>query len=323
VLNELILVINKMIESLHYIIEHALETLKHYENEDFRIKTTMKCSGELADLMNGIDNLGESISLMLVENKKNGLVLQNSSNNLLNNTDILNKNAKQAALKLEKTVEAIEQISNNITSNTQNVFKMGEFANEVTNSVSIGQDLANQTTQAMEDINQEVSAISDAITVIDQIAFQTNILSLNAAVEAATAGEAGKGFAVVAQEVRNLATRSANAAYEIKTLMQNATTKANNGKDIADEMINGYTNLNDNMNKTMELILNIEEASKKQQNAIEQINDSVNSLDKQTQDNTSIANQTNNIATQTSEIANKLVEDANSKEFNGKENITI
>ncbi len=82
----------------------------------------------------------------------------------------------------------------------------------------------------MDEINEQVNSINEAITVIDQIAFQTNILSLNAAVEAATAGEAGKGFAVVAQEVRNLAARSAEAAKEIKELVETATTKANSGK---------------------------------------------------------------------------------------------
>jgi methyl-accepting chemotaxis protein len=97
--------------------------------------------------------------------------------------------------------------------------------------------LANKTTQAMEEINVQVNSINDAISIIDQIAFQTNILSLNAAVEAATAGEAGKGFAVVAAEVRNLANRSAEAAKEIKTIVENATIKANNGKNIANTMI--------------------------------------------------------------------------------------
>ena len=84
--------------------------------------------------------------------------------------------------------------------------------------------------KAMDEINETVININEAISVIDQIAFQTNILSLNAAVEAATAGEAGKGFAVVAQEVRNLASRSAEAAKEIKDLVENATVRANNGK---------------------------------------------------------------------------------------------
>ncbi len=87
-------------------------------------------------------------------------------------------------------------------------------------SIEEGQKLATYTVESMDSINDQTQAIADAITVIDQIAFQTNILSLNAAVEAATAGEAGKGFAVVAQEVRNLASRSAEAAKEIKSLVE-------------------------------------------------------------------------------------------------------
>ncbi|MEA3512789.1 MAG: methyl-accepting chemotaxis protein, partial [Campylobacterota bacterium] len=181
-----------------------------------------------------------------------------------------------------------------------------------------GQNLANQTTTAMDEINTEVTAISEAITVIDQIAFQTNILSLNAAVEAATAGEAGKGFAVVAQEVRNLASRSAEAANEIKALVENANDKANSGKNIADKMIDGYTGLNENISKTIELISSVEAASKEQQTGIEQINNAINTLDTQTQQNANVASQTKTIASDTKSIAFDIVENANSKEFNGK-----
>src|SRR5574344_729166 len=128
---------------------------------------------------------------------------------------------------------------------------MSKLASNVTNSVTKGETLANQTTESMNEIDKEVNSINEAITVIDQIAFQTNILSLNAAVEAATAGEAGKGFAVVAQEVRNLATRSSEAAKEIKELVENATKKADLGKKISEDMIIGYKTLNEDIIKTI------------------------------------------------------------------------
>ncbi|MCG3716590.1 methyl-accepting chemotaxis protein, partial [Aliarcobacter butzleri] len=170
-------------------------------------------------------------------------------------------------------------------------------------------------------INNQVNLINDSISVIDQIAFQTNILSLNAAVEAATAGEAGKGFAVVAQEVRNLASRSAEAAREIKAIVENATSKANEGKEIANNMIEGYKELNINISETINLIGDIQNASKEQLLGIEQINDAVNSLDRQTQQNAMIASQTNDIAIVTEEIAKLVVKDANAKEFIGKNEV--
>ena len=198
---------------------------------------------------------------------------------------------------------------------------MSNYANNLSASASKGQNLAEETTTSMDEINKEVNAISEAISVIDQIAFQTNILSLNAAVEAATAGEAGKGFAVVAQEVRNLAARSADAANEIKLLVENATSKANQGKSIADTMIEGYTGLNANIQNTLELINDVETASKEQKMGIVQINDAITSLDKQTQENANIAAQTKDVAEETDTIAKLVVSNADAKEFVGKNDV--
>jgi methyl-accepting chemotaxis protein len=232
--------------------------------------------------------------------------------------DKLSISSNEAAASIEQTAAALEEITSNMSNNSLNVMKMVQYANELTTSANLGQDLATQTTNAMESINVQVSTINEAITVIDQIAFQTNILSLNAAVEAATAGEAGKGFAVVAQEVRNLATRSAEAANEIKSIVENATAKASDGKKIANEMINGYTGLTSNISNTMDLIKNVESGIKEQQTGIEQINNAINSLDKQTQENANVASYTQNIANKTQEIAKEILEDVNNKNFLGK-----
>jgi methyl-accepting chemotaxis protein len=131
----------------------------------------------------------------------------------------------------------------------------------------------------------------------------------------------GKGFAVVAQEVRNLASRSAEAAKEIKSIVEEATKKANEGKDIANEMIQGYKSLNDSINSTINLISDVEMSSKEQLSGIEQINDAVNQLDQQTQQNAAISTQTNDIAITSDKIAKLIVEDANKKEFHGKNDI--
>nr|WP_219993661.1 methyl-accepting chemotaxis protein [Aliarcobacter cryaerophilus] len=315
-------VLNLMGEHLESNVNNVLDVLEQYSNHNYLNKIDQKGLKEhLLKLANGVNVLGNSITSMLVENKSNGLTLEQSSSLLLANVDKLNLSSNEAAASLEETAAALEEITSNIRNNTGNIARMAKYSNEITKASSEGEKLANSTTTAMDEINTQVNLVNDAISVIDQIAFQTNILSLNAAVEAATAGEAGKGFAVVAQEVRNLANRSAEAAKEIKSIVEEATKKANEGKDIANEMIQGYKSLNDSINSTINLISDVEMSSKEQLSGIEQINDAVNQLDQQTQQNAAISTQTNDIAMNLDEVAKLIVEDANKKEFEGKNEV--
>ncbi|XOB63623.1 methyl-accepting chemotaxis protein [Campylobacterota bacterium DY0563] len=315
-------VLNKMAENLEHNIDNVLNVLERYTNFNYLDKVnTTGIKEDLLKLANGVNSLGDSITTMLVENKSNGVTLHDSSTVLLDNVGKLNNSANEAASSLEETAAALEQMTGNIRNNTQNIAKMAEISNNVTKSANSGEKLANDTVASMEDIDTQVTAINEAISVIDQIAFQTNILSLNAAVEAATAGEAGKGFSVVAQEVRNLATRSAEAAKEIKGMVENATKKADEGKEIATNMINGYKMLNQDITQTIELISDVEMSSKEQLTGIEQINDAVAQLDQQTQQNAEIASQTNDIAISTDSIAKVIVKNANEKEFKGKDSV--
>ena len=321
-LMQLSTVINGMGDILEKNIENILDVLEKYSSYNYLNKvSTNGLKEQLLALANGVNSLGDSVTSMLKENKSNGLTLEQSSNVLLLNVDKLNLSSNEAAASLEETAAALEEITSNIRNNTESIAKMSQLSNGVTKAVNEGQAMANQTTTAMDEINVQVNLVNEAIGVIDNIAFQTNILSLNAAVEAATAGEAGKGFAVVAQEVRNLATRSAEAAKEIKAIVERATVKANEGKNIATNMIDGYKNLNSNISSTMNLISDIENASKEQLLGIEQINDAVNQLDQQTQQNAMIASQSHDIALSTDEIAKLIVSDANQKEFEGKNEV--
>ncbi len=323
-LNELKNVLNKMADNLELNINNILNVLDKYTHYEYLEEvSTDGLKEQLLKLANGVNDLGGSITNMLIENKTNGMKLDRSSDILIERVAILSNNANSAAASIEETSAALEEINANLVSNNINVQKMADYSQEVNTSVKEGENLAKKTTLAMDEINAQVTAINEAITVIDQIAFQTNILSLNAAVEAATAGEAGKGFAVVAQEVRNLATRSTEAAKEIKNLVESANIRANEGKGIADRMIDGYTKLSSNITNTMDLIQDVSSSSKEQESGISQITQTVSSLDKQTQENASIAQYTNEIAIETDVISKRIVSDADEKEFHGKNSIKI
>ncbi len=319
-LNYISKAINDLVTNLRKNFTLVSDILHEYRKSDFRRKLDdSHVVKDFKTIFEGVNLLQETITSLLIENKSNGMTLDESSNILLNNVDKLNISSNEAASSLEQTAAALEQITSNIRNNTQNIAKMASYSNNVTNSANSGEKLANQTTLAMDEINVQVNSINEAISVIDQIAFQTNILSLNAAVEAATAGEAGRGFAVVAQEVRNLASRSAEAAKEIKTIVENATSKANQGKEIARNMIEGYIQLNENISNTINLIADIEMSSKEQLLGIEQINSAVTQLDQQTQQNAVVASQTHDVALLTDKIAKLVVNNANAKEFIGKD----
>ncbi|AXH12589.1 methyl-accepting chemotaxis protein [Halarcobacter bivalviorum] len=316
--------LNSMIENIKGNIDSISSVLKEFSNYKFVSKVDNKgMEGDIAALINSVNFLTDEISKLLKESLTIGMTLDSSSDQLISNVDKLNISANEAATSLEETAAALEEITSTIINNSENIAKMSNYAQELSLSAKDGQNLANKTTIAMDEINTQVTAINEAIIVIDQIAFQTNILSLNAAVEAATAGEAGKGFAVVAQEVRNLASRSAEAAKEIKDLVENANLKANEGKNISANMISGYDKLLENIDKSTHMINEITSASKEQKSGITQINDAVTQLDQQTQQNAAIATQTHDIALSTDKIAKEIVSDANAKEFLGKNEVNL
>jgi methyl-accepting chemotaxis protein len=290
------------------------QTLQSYANRDFTAKLH-KDSGTVGE---NIINMNRMITKILQDNQEDGLTLQKNSNELTINVQTLSSNATSQAASLEETAAAIEEITGNIRQTSQKAQEMSTISSKTKQSAITGKDLASKTVNSMEDINNTVININEAITVIDQIAFQTNILSLNAAVEAATAGEAGKGFAVVAQEVRNLAARSAEAAKEIKDLVESATIKANEGKEISSTMIKGFEELETNITGTNLLIDDVTFAAKEQDIGMSQISDAINKLDKFTQENASIAEKTNSIAKETNSIANDIVENVNLNNFEGK-----
>ena len=310
--------INKMLDSLNADMSILKDTIEQYANDDYtkRIDIKPKLKENMLAVLQGVNTLGNTLSKSAKYNLENGSRLETNSSSMTASMNNLSNKANEQAASLEETAAALEEITSITRSNAESATKMASLGQTVKKSVTTGQSLASRTASAMDEINEKVTAINEAISVIDQIAFQTNILSLNAAVEAATAGEAGKGFAVVAQEVRNLASRSAEAAKEIKSLVEDATGKANDGKNISADMIKGYDELNKHITETIHIIENVTTASKEQMTGIEQINDTMNVLDRVTQENASEANSVNSIAQEVARLAEELVQDAQHKKFN-------
>jgi methyl-accepting chemotaxis protein len=318
-LEELKSLLNNMLDNVQKLvgtnINSLSDVLEEYANRNFTKKIDPSCSGKIGS---DIINMNKMITKILQDNQEDGIGLQTRSGELTSNVKVLNENATSQAASLEETAASIEEITGNISQTSEKAQEMLHISADTQDSANKGKDLATKTVNSMDDINDTVIAINDAISVIDQIAFQTNILSLNAAVEAATAGEAGKGFAVVAQEVRNLASRSAEAAKEIKDLVESATVKANEGKKISTSMIEGFNDLEEKIQNTSNLIDDVTNAAKEQNTGMAQISDAVNQLDRFTQENASIADKTNSIAQETYEIAKDIVDNVSNNNFDGK-----
>ncbi|MDY0328561.1 MAG: methyl-accepting chemotaxis protein [Arcobacteraceae bacterium] len=308
--------LNLMIVDTHTTLNKINYTLRQYSESKFDYTLDdAGIYGDLGSVTSAIKLVGNNTSELLAMVMNAGSSLNASTHGLSKNSSNLSHSSNSQAASLEETAAAIEEITSNIRSTAQNTIDMANLAKDVNHSATSGLNLANTTASSMDEINKKVTAINDAIEVIDQIAFQTNILSLNAAVEAATAGEAGKGFAVVAGEVRNLASRSADAAKEIKALVGSASKQANEGKSISANMIDGYNKLNDQIKSTIDMIEQVTSASKEQELAMNQISDAVNKLDSATQENASVATDISTMSLDIAKLSDSLVNAASRASF--------
>ncbi|MDN5126487.1 methyl-accepting chemotaxis protein [Aliarcobacter butzleri] len=318
-INTLKVTINETIDYLEKYMREIEKILLSYTTNDYKnrinISKDIANPSRLLKVMESVNTLGETLGNLAKQNLSNGEQLENNSTIMKSSMQKLAQKTNEQSASLEQTATAVEQISSITRNNTQNAQKMSSLGETVKSAAQTGYNLADKTTFSMDEINEKVSAINEAISIIDQIAFQTNILSLNAAVEAATAGEAGKGFAVVAQEVRNLANKSSEAANEIKVLVESATLKANEGKVIAQEMQDGYKSLHSHITETLSIIEDVSIAAKEQMKGIEQVSDAIVTLNKITKENESETIQITSIAAEVSEMAYEVVEDAKNKKF--------
>ncbi|MFY2835937.1 methyl-accepting chemotaxis protein [Achromobacter xylosoxidans] len=203
------------------------------------------------------------------------------------NTDLSSRTEEQAA-SLEETAASMEELASTVKQNADNARQANQLAASASEVAQRGGAVVSAVVSTMGDISASSRKISEIVSVIDGIAFQTNILALNAAVEAARAGEQGKGFAVVAGEVRSLAQRSAQAAREVKTLIEASVSKVAEGAGQAENAGTTMQEVVASVKRVTDIMGEIAAASQEQASGIEQVNRAVSQMDEVTQQNAAL-----------------------------------
>ena len=223
------------------------------------------------------------------------------------NQDLSNRTESQASA-LEETAASMEELSSTVKQNADNARQANQLAMSASTVAVQGGEVVAQVVDTMKGINEASRKISDIISVIDGIAFQTNILALNAAVEAARAGEQGRGFAVVASEVRSLAGRSAEAAKEIKILINNSVERVAQGTTLVDQAGTTMTEVVTSIKRVTDIMGEISAASSEQSQGVSQVGEAVTQMDQVTQQNAALVEEMAAAASSLRNQAQELVQ---------------
>ena len=223
------------------------------------------------------------------------------------NSDLSRRTEQQAA-NLEETAASMEELTSTVRQNAESARQANQLAQGAAGVASQGGEVVGKVVTTMRDIEQSSKKIADIISVIDGIAFQTNILALNAAVEAARAGEQGRGFAVVASEVRTLAQRSANAAKEIKGLIETSVDKVADGSKLVNQAGATMGEIVASVQRVTDIMSEISAASQEQSAGIEQVNQTITQMDETTQQNAALVEEASAAARSMEEQAQALSE---------------
>lgn len=229
---------------------------------------------KLADIVANVRQSAESVSTASAEISQG-------------NHDLSARTERQASA-LQQTAASMEELGSTVKQNSDSAQQANKLARDANDVALQGGNVVTQVVETMKGINDSSKRIADIISVIDGIAFQTNILALNAAVEAARAGEQGRGFAVVASEVRGLASRSAEAAKEIKELISASVSRVEQGTALVDKAGHTMTEVVQSIRRVTEIVSEISAASSEQSEGVGQVGEAVMQMDQTTQQNAAL-----------------------------------
>jgi methyl-accepting chemotaxis protein len=274
---------------------------------DLRQEIKVEGDDEVGRLMGALKRMRDQLSHLITEVRFNtDEVTRSASEIAAGNTELSSRTEQQAA-SLEETAASMNQMTATVQQNAGNTNRANKMISEARQRAEEGQSVSSSAIAAMNEINDASKRIENIIGVINEIAFQTNLLALNAAVEAARAGEQGRGFAVVASEVRNLAQRSAEAAAEIKGLIETSVSRVSEGSELVTKTGESLTEIAESVASVAVTIEEIAAASDEQSQGIGQVNSAVTEMDTITQQNAALVEEANASAIHLEKLAGDLL----------------
>ena len=269
-------------------LDQATSVIKGLSKGDLTIDLHYSEGDEISELYNSFYKMQLKITDVIRGIRAGAHEVSTAAEEVSQGNTNLSQRTQEQASSLEEVASSMEEMTSTVKHNALNAQQANQLATATKNQANKGEVVAAQTVAAMREINTSSKQIAEIVGVIDEIAFQTNLLALNAAVEAARAGEQGRGFAVVANEVRNLAGRSATAAKEIKTLIQDSVGKVEDGTRLVEDSGKALEEIVTLVKKVDDLISEIAMASQEQSDGIEQVNKALIQMEEMTQQNASL-----------------------------------
>ncbi|WP_151638260.1 methyl-accepting chemotaxis protein [Noviherbaspirillum aerium] len=255
---------------------------------DLTQQIEVRSNDETGQLMRALKNMNDSLVQIVSQVRTSTETIGTASTEIAAGNQDLSARTEQQASSLEETASSLEELTSTVKQNADNARQADQLAQSASEVANRGGMVVSQVVETMGSINESSKKISDIISVIDGIAFQTNILALNAAVEAARAGEQGRGFAVVASEVRNLAQRSAAAAKEIKSLIDDSVQKVDAGSRLVGQAGSTMNEIVQSIQRVTDIMGEITAATQEQTSGLDQINQAVSQMDQVTQQNAAL-----------------------------------